>query len=101
MVQYFDRLETRSADERESALQSALPALVAHAKAKSPYFARLLASVDPRDIASRHALAALPVTRKSQLLERQEGHEGQFSHCSVHALLPRPARAVCATSTPS
>ena len=79
MVQYFDRLETRSADERESALQSALPALVAHAKAKSPDFARLLASVDPRDIASRHALAALPVTRKSQLLERQEGHEGQFS----------------------
>jgi phenylacetate-CoA ligase len=68
---HFDSLETRAPEDRELQLFSELPALVAHAKAKSPYFAELLAEVDARAVNSRNALAALPVTRKSQLVERQ------------------------------
>jgi phenylacetate-CoA ligase len=68
---YFDQLEIRTPDEREAQLFSDLPARIAHAKSKSPYFAELLAAVEPDAVNSRRALAALPVTRKSQLVERQ------------------------------
>lgn len=71
MTEHFDALETRSPEERESALMAALPAQVAHAKADTPFYARLLADVDPTAITSRAALASLPITRKSTLLETQ------------------------------
>ena len=71
MSAFYDALETRSADAREAALLAALPGQIAHAKAKSPYFARLLADVDPAAITTRQALAALPVTRKSELTDLQ------------------------------
>lgn len=72
MTAYFDQLEIRTPDEREAQLFSDLPIRIAHAKSKSPYFAELLAEVEPNDVNSRRALAALPVTRKSQLVERQK-----------------------------
>jgi len=71
MADFFDELETRSADEREAALFGALPGQVAHAKAASPYFAALLAGVDPDGVTDRAALARLPVTRKSDLIDLQ------------------------------
>jgi phenylacetate-CoA ligase len=66
-LEYFDRLETRSPKGREAALMLALPKLVAHAKRRAPGFSRILEKVDPRKVTSRKALAALPVTRKSDL----------------------------------
>ena len=65
--EYFDKLETRPAKARERALMAELPKLVAHAKRRAPGFARIFESVDPRKVNSRKALAALPVTRKSDL----------------------------------
>ncbi len=49
-----------------------LPGLVAHAKANAPAFARLLADIDAETVRTREALARLPVTRKSELLEIQK-----------------------------
>jgi len=72
MTEYFDALETRSTDEREAAQMAALSAQVAHAKSATAAFAGLLKDVDPATIASRAALAGLPVTRKHELLERQQ-----------------------------
>ena len=69
---HYDALETRSPHEREAALMAALPAQVAHAKAKAPAFAELLQSVDAASVTSRAALAQLPVIRKYELLERQK-----------------------------
>ena len=46
---------------------AALPGLIEHAKRRAPGFSRILASVDPRKIKSRQALAKLPITRKSDL----------------------------------
>ena len=71
MGEHYDARETRPAAERERELFERLPAQVAHAKARSAYYAALLAGVDPAAIASREALAALPLTRKSQLTEVQ------------------------------
>ena len=72
MSQHFDSLETRSAAEREAALFAALPAQVAHARKNSPAFAEILQGVDAGAVTSRAALAKLPVTRKSELFERQK-----------------------------
>lgn len=68
---YYDRLETRDPEERERALMAALPRIVALAKERAPGFARILAHVDPQAVTDRRALADLPVTRKSSLLELQ------------------------------
>src|SRR5688572_8187583 len=65
--EHFDKLETRSAKTRESALMKALPGLIAHAKRRAPGFSRILKDVDPAKVNSREALAKLPVTRKSDL----------------------------------
>jgi phenylacetate-CoA ligase len=72
VTEYFDELEIRNPDDREAQLFSDLPARIAHAKSKSPYFAELFAELEPNDVKSRRGLAALPVTRKSQLVERQK-----------------------------
>ncbi|MCV2356666.1 AMP-binding protein [Paucibacter sp. B2R-40] len=69
---FYDALECLDPDERERALMAALPQQVAHAQAHAPAFAELFAGLDARSINSRAALAQLPVTRKSDLLARQQ-----------------------------
>ena len=71
--QHFDGLETRDPELRERAQLTALPRQVAHAKSASSAFAKILAGVDAAAVTSRAALAQLPVTRKSLLLEIQKG----------------------------
>ena len=68
---HYDDLETRSPEAREKDLFARLPAQLAHARANAPYYAELLGATDPRSVTSRSALAALPVTRKSELVDRQ------------------------------
>ncbi|THF61362.1 phenylacetate--CoA ligase family protein [Pseudothauera rhizosphaerae] len=71
-MDHYDTLETRPHAEREADLFARLPAQLAHAKAHAPAFAALLADIDPAAVTTREALARLPVTRKSELLERQK-----------------------------
>ncbi len=71
MSDYYDDLETRSPQARDSALFNALPAQIEHARQKAPAYGVLLEGVNAKTIDSRTALAGLPVTRKSELLERQ------------------------------
>ena len=72
-MKHYDTRETRAPEERERDLMARLPAQIAHAKARAPACAKLLADVDPERVSTRAALAALPVIRKSELLERQQG----------------------------
>jgi phenylacetate-CoA ligase len=72
MSKFFDALETRSADERKSALAIRLPQQIAHAKANTAYFGESLKNVDAATITSTAALASLPVVRKSDLIELQK-----------------------------
>ena len=69
---HYDALETRSPQIREAALLAALPAQVAHAQAHAPAFTDILKGVDAAAVTTRAALAELPVTRKYELLERQQ-----------------------------
>ena len=70
--EFYDDLETRSADAREAALLDALPGQVANAKLGAPYFSKLLEDIAPEEINSREALTQVPVTRKSDLIELQK-----------------------------
>ncbi len=87
-MKYYDALETRSLADREAALLVALPQQLAHAKRRAPGFARILADVDPAKIRTRKALAALPVTRKSDLasLQSQERPLGGLNATPVAKL---------------
>lgn len=77
MNEFFDALETRSPVERETAQMAALPVQIAHAQQNSKAFADILKGVDAAAVNSRAALARLPVTRKSELLERQKASRAQ------------------------
>ena len=69
---FYDTLEVRDPAERERDLLAALPAQLRHAQAAAPAFAEILRGVDCGQVGTREALATLPVTRKSELLERQK-----------------------------
>lgn len=77
MSHFYDALETRSPAQREAELMACLPEQIAHAQRHSSAFAQLLQGVDASRINSRAALAQLPVTRKSELLERQAAQRPQ------------------------
>jgi len=70
--EHFDALETRDPELREREQLSALQRQIAHAKSHAPAFAQRLASIDAAAVVSREALAAIPVTRKSELAELQK-----------------------------
>jgi phenylacetate-CoA ligase len=71
MADTLDELETRDPEARERDLMARLPQLVARAQ-KAPGWARILGGVDAASVSSRAALAALPVTRKSELRGLQQ-----------------------------
>jgi len=101
MTEFFDALETRAPQAREAALMAALPAQVERAR-RTAAFAPMLEDIDSATITSRAALAALPVTRKSELLERQKAARaaggdpfGGYAAVGWRALgTPRTARRV-------
>ena len=72
MSQHYDALETRDPQARERATLEQLRRQVAHAKAHATAYAERFADVDPATITTREAFARLPLTRKSELGERQK-----------------------------
>ena len=80
-VDFFDGLETRSADERAADLTGKLPVQVARAMS-APGYADLWDGVDAAAITSAKALTALPVLRKSDL-SRAQGENAPFGGFTV------------------
>jgi phenylacetate-coenzyme A ligase PaaK-like adenylate-forming protein len=71
MSDHFDALEIRDPEEREREQLAQLPELVASA-VRAPGWAKHLGGVDAKSLASRAALAALPLLRKSDLIALQK-----------------------------
>ncbi len=67
---FFDELETRDHQQRETDLFRDLPGQIEHAMT-APGWKRHLGKVQPREITSRKALAELPVLRKADLKDLQ------------------------------
>jgi phenylacetate-CoA ligase len=66
MPDHYDALETRDPAIRERELFARVPDIVARAMT-APGWAKQLAGLDPKSVASRTALAKLPLLRKSSL----------------------------------
>ncbi len=79
---YYDELELRSDDERESQIKRDLPKLLAMAQKKVPAYARLLDGLEPGDIKSRSDLRYLPLLRKSEFGKAQS-HKPPLGGLSV------------------
>ena len=94
MQAFYDQLETRDPAQRETALLKSLPDQIGHAQRNSAAFAQILQGADATAITNRQALAALPVTRKHELLERQQAQRtqtpfGGFATIGFGAEMPR------------
>jgi len=85
MSDFFDTLETRSADQRAADLTQALPAQIARAQVLAG-FSGSLGGVDAAAITSAEALASLPVLRKSEIGKAQaaDGPLGGFAALPTH-----------------
>jgi len=70
MSTFYDRLETRSADERAADIAKTLPEQIARAKGLAGY-AGTLSDIDPASVTSIENLASLPVLRKSEIGKSQ------------------------------
>ena len=70
--EFYDAAEQRDPETRQRELFERLKAQIANAKAKAPFFADRLASVEPGDVDGPEALARLPVTRKPDLAQAQQ-----------------------------
>ena len=94
MHTFYDSLENRSPADREAALLAALPKQIAHAQQNAPAMAEQLAGIDAASIASREALATLPVIRKYELLERQQAQraDNPFGGFAAIGMGPKMAR---------
>ncbi len=81
MGDYFDNAEIRSPQDREHDLFSRLPTFLAAAMEGAPGLAKWLDGIDPASVASREALAELPVLHKADLMEiqRQDPPFGGFA----------------------
>ncbi len=84
----YDVLEARDPALREAALMAALPGIIAAAKERCPAYRDLLAGVRPEKVTDRQALAELPLTRKSELIELQRRNPpfGGFAAVPVSSL---------------
>jgi phenylacetate-CoA ligase len=80
---FYDAQEQRDPAERETALMAALPQVIAAAKQHAPAYRDRLAAVQPAEIADRRALADLPLTRKSDLIELQRQNPPFGGFCAV------------------
>jgi len=94
MNDFYDSLEQRDPAQREAALMQALPQQIAHAQNKAPAWQQILQGVDAASVNSRAALAQLPVTRKYELLARQQELRakdvfGGFSALNFGQQMPR------------
>ena len=90
MTAFFDALETRSPELREAALMAALPLHIANSQKNTAAFTTLFGDVDANSITSRQALATLPVTRKSELLELQKASQSSDVFGGFSSLLRGP-----------
>ena len=96
-MNYYDALETRDPEERERDLMGKLAQQLRHASQHSPYYRHWLADVDPAAIVSREALAALPLTRKRDLIDLQK-QQPPFG--GLNALPHQRARRIFASPGP-
>ncbi|MDE0281584.1 MAG: AMP-binding protein [Gammaproteobacteria bacterium] len=97
MTMHYDQRESRTNDERAASLTTDVLAHIVHANTHSPAYAEILGDVDIGDLATLEDIAALPLTRKSELIERQ-GQAPPFG--GLAALTGEPLTQIFASPGP-
>ncbi len=84
----LDQRETRTHQERLQDLLNRLPAQIQYAKDNTEYFQKLFAQINTSQITTLEQLAALPVTRKSDLSKQQHSNPpfGGMNATQLHQL---------------
>jgi len=72
MSEFYDSLETRSADQRAQAQFESIRAQIAHVQTHTKAYAESLGGIDATTIVDAESFAQLPLTRKSELIELQK-----------------------------
>jgi len=72
MTEHYDDLEIRSPKQRETDFVSSIRDQLIHAKANTPAYAEMFKEIDCEDFSSLAELENIPITRKSELMERQK-----------------------------
>lgn len=72
MSEFYDDLETRSADERAQAQFEAIRAQILHVQNNTAAYSTALKDVDANEITDAESFSTLPLTRKSELIELQQ-----------------------------
>ncbi len=72
MSEFYDNLETRSSDERNQAQLGAIREQVKHVQKHTAAYSATLKDVDANEITDAASFSALPLTRKSELIELQQ-----------------------------
>jgi|TARA_B110000967_G_C18847087_1_gene542577 phenylacetate-CoA ligase len=75
MTSFYSALETREPSQRNAEQIQAVAAQVAHAQSTCPAWADILQGIDASALTSAEAIALLPVTRKSSLIELQKNNQ--------------------------
>jgi phenylacetate-CoA ligase len=72
MSEFYDSLETRSADDRAQAQFESIRAQIEHVQKDTVAYSESLKDVDASEITDAASFSALPLTRKSELIELQQ-----------------------------
>lgn len=72
MQEFYDKLETRSTEERNQAQSAAIREQIVHAQQHTAAYAKLLDGFDAAKITDAATFSKLPLTRKSDLIELQK-----------------------------
>ncbi len=72
MSEFYDSLETRSADERKQAQFESIRAQIDHVKNNTAAYAESLGDIEAASIIDAESFSQLPLTRKSELIELQQ-----------------------------
>ena len=72
MSEFYDSLETRSADERAQAQLEAIREQIRHVQDNTMAYSESLKDVNAYDITDAASFSALPLTRKTELIELQK-----------------------------
>ena len=88
MSEYYDRLETSDADQRQARQIKSIHHQLKLANQKAPAYQELFADVNIENIENKLDFASLPLTRKSSLLELQKDNPpfGGFSAITTDRL---------------
>ncbi|MDH3631678.1 MAG: AMP-binding protein [Gammaproteobacteria bacterium] len=88
MSEFYDSLETRSADERAQVQLEAIREQIKHVQNNTAIYSESFKDIDANEITDAASFSALPLTRKSKLIELQQAQRPFGGYTANNVTLP-------------